>query len=114
MHADPRHRRRDLGREGIFESARILLCDEFKYMGSSALVLDLRFSRLRELASALGQGHRVIHDGRDATLDSELKGLFLAIAKQPTRFTPTKVHADAYDHPAPSPADTRRVALLSC
>ncbi len=114
LHADPRHRRRDLGREGVFENGRILLCNNFTYMGSSAFVLDGRFTRLREMASALGQGHRVIHEGKDATLDSELKALFRAVNKQPSRFTPSIVHADAYDHPAPNPADARRAALLAC
>lgn len=107
LHADPRHRRRDLGREGIFENGRILLCREFTYLGAQAFVLDTRFSRLRELASALGQGHRVIADGKDATLDSELAGLFKTLQKKPTRFTPAEVHADAYDHPAPSASEAR-------
>jgi hypothetical protein len=107
LHADPRHRRRDLGREGIFENARILLCREFTYLGPDAHVIDPRLTRLRELVSALGQGHRVLVHGKDATIDSELKILFREITKQPTRFTPREVHADSYDHPAPNAADTR-------
>lgn len=107
LHADPRHRRRDLGREGIFENGRILLCREFTYLGSEALVLDQRFTRLRELASALGQGHRVVHSGKDATLDSELNAFVRQISKLGSRCTPSEVHADSYDHPAPSPADGR-------
>lgn len=114
LHADPRHRRRDLGREGVFENGRVLLCHEFTYLGSSAFVLDHRFTRLREMASALGQGHRVVADGKDATLDTELKHLFRTLGRQTSRFTPEQVHADSYDHPAPNPADLRRTALLAC
>ena len=114
LHADPRHRRRDLGREGVFENGRILLCNDFTYKGSAALVLDAQLTRLREMISALGQGHRVVHEGRDATLDAELKRLFRAIGKQPSRFTPQVVDAESYDHPAPQPADIRRAALLGC
>jgi hypothetical protein len=114
LHADPRHRRRDLGREGLYENARILLSREFTYLGSSALVLDEHFTRLRELASALGQGHRVIAHGKDATLDGELTGLFRAISAQQSRFTPRNVHADAYDHPAPNAADLHREARFRC
>lgn len=113
LHADPRHRRRDLGREGVFENGRILLCDEFTYMGAKALVLDERFPRLREMVSALGQGHRVVAEGKDLTLDSELGQLMRRLKQQPSGFTPPVVHADSYDHPAPSPAETRRVALLA-
>lgn len=114
LHADPRHRRRDLGREGIYENGRILLCKEFTYLGRSAFLLDDPFLRLREMASALGQGHRVIHKGKDATMDAEIDALFRAIGGQPSLFTPKQVHADAYDHPAPNPADARRAALLAC
>lgn len=114
LHADPRHRRRDLGREGVFENGRILLCHEFTYLGSGALVLDERFRRLREMVSALGQGHRVVAEGKDATLDGELNALFRAMSRLPGRFTPREVHADSYDHPAPNPADQRRAALLAC
>lgn len=110
LHADPRHRRRDLGREGIFENGRILLCREFIYMGSDAFVLDERLPRLRELASALGQGHRVILDGKDPGFDVEISALFRRLARQPTRFTPQRVHADAYDHPKPGPAECRPLA----
>lgn len=108
LHADPRHRRRDLGREGLYENARILLCREFHYFGPAALALPARCLRLRELASALGQGHRVVPHGRDSTLDAELTLLFRHAARQPTAFTPSVVHADAYDHPAPGPADRLR------
>lgn len=115
LHADPRHRRRDLGREGVFENGRILLCTEFTYLGAGAFVLDRRFLRLREMASALGQGHRVVAEGKDRTLDSELAQLFRHLKRQPGRYTPEQAHADAYDHPAPNPADLRRrTALLAC
>jgi hypothetical protein len=114
LHADPRHRRRDLGREGLYENARILLSRDFTYLGASAFVLDERFTRLRELASALGQGHRVIPSGKDATLDDELTTLFRAISTKTSQFTPRNVHADAYDHPAPNPADLRQRARLCC
>ncbi|HLI77810.1 MAG TPA: hypothetical protein VKV02_12760 [Acidobacteriaceae bacterium] len=105
LHADPRHRRRDLGREGLYENARILLSDQFTYLGQEALVVPESLNRLRELASALGQGHRVIPSGKDASLDRELATLFRRLGKLETRFTPQEVHADAYDHPAPGPAD---------
>lgn len=114
LHADPRHRRRDLGREGLYENARILLSRDFTYCGSSAFVLDHRFSRLRELASALGQGHRVITSGKDATLDGEVTALFRELSATSTRFTPRAVHADAYDHPALNPADLRQKTRLAC
>lgn len=114
LHADPRHRRRDLGREGIFENGRILLCDTFTYLGSGALVLDDRFTRLQHMASALGQGHRVVPEGRDATLDAELGLLFRTMGRQTSRHTPAVVHADSYDHPAPSSGETRLKALLAC
>ncbi len=114
LHADPRHRRRDLGREGIFENGRILLCSRFTYLGSEALVLEPHLFRLRSLASALGQGHRVLHEGRDSTVDGELNVLFRAMARQPCRSTPVQVHADSYDHPAPNAVDLRRTARLAC
>ncbi len=114
LHADPRHRRRDLGREGLYENARILLSTDFTYLGATAFVLHHRYQRLRELVSALGQGHRVLTAGRDATMDGELNAVFQEIAKQPPRFTPRKVHADSYDHPAPNPADRSRAARPSC
>ncbi len=107
LHADPRHRRRDLGRDGLYENARILLCREYTYLGAGALVIPQSLHRLRELASALGQGHRVIACGKDKTLDAEVTALFRRIGKQTSRFTPAEVHADAYDHPAPAPADRR-------
>ncbi len=110
LHADPRHRRRDLGREGIFENGRVLLCREFTYLGADALVLPARLTRLREMASALGQGHRVVSLGKDATLDAEVAALTRHLGRQPSRFTPSQVHADAYDHPAPGLADRRRTA----
>ena len=111
LHADPRHRRRDLGREGIFENGRVLLCREFTYLGRAAFAVDARFPRVRELASSLGQGHRVLHAGKDATLDAEVSALRRAIATLPSHFTPRQVHADSYDHPAPSGSDLRRTAL---
>ncbi len=110
LHADTRHRRRDLGREGLYENARILLSHEFTYLGPSAFELDQRFHRLRELVSALGQGHRVLTAGKDATIDGELDALFDAITRLPTRFTPRQVHADAYDHPAPNTADRSKAS----
>ncbi len=110
LHADPRHRRRDLGREGIFENGRILLAHRFTYLGASAFVLDARFPRLRQMASSLGQGHRVVPSGRDRTLDAEINALHRTLAAQTSRFTPSEVHADSYDHPAPNPADCRQAA----
>ena len=108
LHADLRHRRRDLGKDGLFENARVLLSRQFTYLGSAALVLPLSQNRLRELASILGQGHRVLADGQDASLDREIGHLFRTMHRRPTRFTPQEVHADAYDHPQPDPADTRQ------
>ncbi len=108
LHADPRHRRRDLGREGIFENGRVLLSREFSYQGSSALVMPPKWNRLRELASALGQGHRVLISGRDASVDREVDDLFRTMVRQPKRFTPQLVDADAYDHPKPALGDVRR------
>ena len=108
LHADPRHRRRDLGREGIFENGRILLSRDFTYLGAAALILAAKWNRLRELASSLGQGHRVVTAGKDSSMDREIAELFRAMRKQPSRHTAQKVHADAYDHPRPSPAEVRR------
>ncbi len=105
LHADPRHRRRDLGREGLFENARILLCDSFTYLGPQAAPIPERLARLRTMASALGQGHRVLHAGKDRTLDAEVEALFRVVERQPSLHTPPVVHADAYDHPAPAQAD---------
>lgn len=102
LHADPRHRRRDLGREGVFENGRILLCRNFVYLGSAAAVLPIELHRLREMVSTLGQGHRVITEGKDAGLDAELRALIRVVNRQPRRHTPAHVHADAYDHPAPA------------
>src|SRR5579875_2627548 len=45
LHADPRHRRRDLGRDGLYENARILLCREFTYLGPEALVIPQSLNR---------------------------------------------------------------------
>ena len=105
LHADPRHRRRDLGREGIYENGRILLCEHFTYLGPHATVIPEQLNRLRELASTLGQGHRVVTAGKDGSLDAELTSLFRSLSRQPNRHTPLEVHSDAYDHPAPGRAD---------
>ncbi len=100
LHADPRHRRRDLGREGIFENGRILLCREFTYLGPAALVLPESLHGLRRLASELGQGHRVVDPTRNPDLHQEIEWLLIEMGRQATRFTPHRVHADAYDRPA--------------
>lgn len=105
LHADPRHRRRDLGREGVFENGRILLCGDFTYLGPEALAIPENLVRLRSMAAALGQGHRVIGMGKDRLLEAELTEMWRLLRGIPTRHTPQEVHADSYDHPAPGPAE---------
>ncbi len=96
LHTEPGYLARDLGREPLFRNARTLLCEEFRYFGSEAVVIPARFPLLRQMAEALGQGHRVFEE--DDAEAGELDRLFALLWRRPTRFTPAIVEGEAPGH----------------
>ena len=96
LHAEPAYAARDVGRFPAFRNARTLLCEDFRYFGAEAVVIPARFSLLRQMAEALGQGHRV-YDERSPEA-AELDGLFRMLWKRETRFTPERVEEEAPGH----------------
>lgn len=96
LHTEPEYLARDLGREPLFRNARTLLCEEFRYFGREAVVIPERFPLLRQVAEALGQGHRVFEAG-DAEA-GELDRLFIMLWRRTTRFTPARVEEEAPGH----------------
>ena len=100
LHATPESQTRDLGRFPFYRNGRVLLCEEFRYFGAGAIPIPASAPRLRHLAEALGQGHRVFTAGDDPAIDAELDRLFRALARHATRFTPREVAADVYERRA--------------
>ena len=96
LHAEPAYLDRDLGREPHFRNARTLLCTEFRYFGANAAVIPARFPLLRQVADALGQGHRVFSETDPES--GELDALFRMLWKRETRFTPASVEEEARGH----------------
>ena len=93
LHTEPGYLLRDLGREPQFRNARTLLCQEFRYFGAEAVVIPARFPLLRQVAEALGQGHRVFQT--DDAEAGELDRLFALLWQRPTRWTPAVVEEEA-------------------
>ncbi len=96
LHTEPGYLARDLGREPVFRNARTLLCEQFRYFGSKAVVIPARFPQLRQIADALGQGHRVFEE--TAPEAGELDRLFALLWRRETRFTPASVEGEAPGH----------------
>ena len=96
LHAEAGYLARDVGRAPGFRNARTLLCAEFRYFGRAAVVIPRRFSLLRQMAEALGQGHRVFEDG--AAESTEMDGLFRALWRRETGWTPGVVEEEARGH----------------
>jgi len=92
LHADPGHARKDIGRYPYYRNARILLCEDFRYFGRSAIIIPKRLTNLIEIADKLGQGHRVIEKA-SPTL-SELDTLFKTLWKLHTTYTPSTVEEE--------------------
>lgn len=96
LHAEPAYAGRDVGREPHFRNARTLLCEDFRYFGAEAVVIPARLPLLRQVADALGQGHRV-YDERSPEA-RELDRLFAMLWRRATRFTPARVEEEARGH----------------
>ncbi len=96
LHRGEEHILKDLGRYPYYRNGRVLLAREFRYFGAAAVNIPARLHLLRAAAETLGQGHRVYTD--KAPEARELDAIFRMLWKKATRFTPTKVDGDAYDH----------------
>jgi hypothetical protein len=96
LHRGEEHILKDLGRYPYYRNGRVLMAREFRYFGADAVKIPARLHLLRTAAESLGQGHRVYteHDPEARELDA----LFQLLWKKETRFTPTLVEADAYEH----------------
>jgi hypothetical protein len=96
LHDNPAYEARDIGRYPYYRNARTLLSTEFRYFGAHAVIIPERFALLRQVADALGQGHRVFAE--DAPESAELDGLFKMLWKRATRHTPASVEEEAKGH----------------
>jgi len=96
LHAGDEHILKDLGRYPFYKNGRVLVSDDFRYFGSEAVRIPSRLPRLTAAAEALGQGHRVYRETDPEA--GELDALFRLLWRRKTRFTPTLVEGDAYDH----------------
>lgn len=95
LHAGAEHVAKDLGRYPLYRNGRVLVCREFRYFGAEAVRIPARLGLLTEAAETLGQGHRVFAEG--SAESKEVDGLFRALWKRETRYTPRVVDGDAYD-----------------
>ncbi len=98
LHADPYHGPKDVGRHPLYRNGRVLLCTDFRYFGTAAVPVPLRFEALRHLAETTGEGHRVIDAKSSPALQREADLLFRTLLKRPTSHTPNDVADDSYDH----------------
>ncbi len=96
LHAEPGYAARDIGRAPHFRNARTLLSNDFRYFGVEAVPIPARLASLRQLAEAVGQGHRVF-ESTDAE-SRELDRLFTLLWKRPTHYTSASVEEEAPGH----------------
>jgi hypothetical protein len=105
LHDDPRYEPRDIGSYPYYRNARTLLSTDFRYFGAKAPVIPARLWRLRQIADALGQGHRVFAE--DSAEAGELDALFRLLWKRTTLFTSARVEEEARGH---TPQASRRIS----
>ena len=96
LHAEPAYAARDVGRAPLYRNARTLLCDDFRYFGTDAVPIALRWPALRQVAESLGQGHRIFVNGDPESM--EMDRLFASLWRLPTRFTPAQVEEESRGH----------------
>ena len=95
LHANPAYLPRDIGTYPYYKNGRTLLSHDFRYFGAEAVPIPAKLTELTQVAESLGQGHRVVHT---EGLNRELDALFRTLWKKPTRYTPSMVADEAYDH----------------
>jgi hypothetical protein len=93
LHVDPAHATKDVGRYPYYRNARTLLCEDFRYFGTHAILIPKRLSNLAEIADVLGQGYRVFEE--KSPLHTEFNALFKTLWRLPTSYTPARVDEEA-------------------
>ncbi len=96
LHDDPAYEARDIGRYPFYKNARTLVCREYRYFGSEAVVIPEKLAGLKRVVAGLGQGHRVF-DERSAEA-GDLDALFQMLWRRQTRYTAGRVEEEAPGH----------------